>query len=36
MVIYICNVCSKNFNKKSNYLTHISNKKKDLILTSKT
>jgi len=28
MVIYICNVCSKNFNKKSNYLTHISNKKK--------
>jgi hypothetical protein len=28
MVIYICNICSKTFNKKSNYLTHISNKKK--------
>jgi hypothetical protein len=28
MVIYICNICSKIFNKKSNYLTHISNKKK--------
>lgn len=27
MVIYICNVCTKSFNKKSNYLTHISNKK---------
>jgi DNA-directed RNA polymerase subunit RPC12/RpoP len=28
MVVYICNICSKTFNKKSNYLTHISNKKK--------
>lgn len=28
MVIYICNICRKNFTKKSNYLTHITNKKK--------
>jgi len=28
MVIYICNICRKTFNKKSNYLTHIANKKK--------
>jgi hypothetical protein len=31
MVLYICNVCRKTFNKKSNYLTHISNKKKPCI-----
>ena len=27
MVVYICNMCNKNFNKKSNYITHIKNKK---------
>jgi len=28
MVIYICQTCKKEFNKKSNYLNHIENKKK--------
>jgi len=28
MVNYICDKCSKNFNKKSNYINHIDNKKK--------
>ena len=28
MVIYICENCKKEFNKKSNYINHIENKKK--------
>lgn len=28
MVVYICQTCKKEFNKKSNYLNHIENKKK--------
>jgi DNA-directed RNA polymerase subunit RPC12/RpoP len=28
MVVYICENCKKEFNKKSNYLNHIENKKK--------
>ena len=28
MVVYICENCKKEFNKKSNYLNHIGNKKK--------
>jgi hypothetical protein len=28
MVVYICETCKKEFNKKSNYLNHIVNKKK--------
>jgi hypothetical protein len=28
MVLYTCEICSKEFNKKSNYLQHIENKKK--------
>jgi DNA-directed RNA polymerase subunit RPC12/RpoP len=28
MVVYICKNCKKEFNKKSNYLNHIENKKK--------
>ena len=28
MVVYICETCKKEFNKKSNYLNHIENKKK--------
>ena len=28
MVVYICQNCKKEFNKKSNYLNHIENKKK--------
>ena len=41
MVVYICETCKKEFNKKSNYLNHIENKKKPclhnkLILHQKT
>ena len=28
MVLYICEICKKNFNKKSNYVNHVENKKK--------
>ena len=31
MVNYICQLCKKNFNKKSNYIDHIENKKKPCI-----
>lgn len=41
MVVYICETCKKEFNKKSNYINHIENKKKPclqqkLILHQKT
>ena len=36
MVNYICDKCSKNFNKKSNYINHIENKKKPCNLITNT
>ncbi len=33
MVLYTCNACLKEFNKKSNYLQHVENKKKPCIQT---
>ena len=30
MVVYICKNCKKEFNKKSNYLNHIQNKKETM------